>query len=188
MKTGLGLYRKYRNILAWINLFRFTLRKWLIGFDSANLFIQRVDKFSVLLILKKNGASIGENVDIETGLIFHNCRNYKNLFVGDNSHIGKNCFFDLRDKVLIGNNVVISMKCSFITHMDVGRSNLSKKYPSDFSPVIIEENAYIGLNSIVLKGVIIGKCVVVAAGSVVNKSVPDSFVVGGVPSKFIKSN
>lgn len=187
MKTGLGLYRKYRNLIAWINLFRFTLRKCLIGFDSANLFLQHIDKFSVLLILKKNGASIGKNVDIETGLIFHNCRNYKNLFVGDNSHIGKNCFFDLRDRIAIGNNVVISMQCTFITHIDLSKSMLSSIYPAKSSPISIGDNSYLGAKTTLIKGLGIGKNVIVAAGAIVNKSVENNVVVGGLPASLIKN-
>ncbi|HAF30844.1 MAG TPA: acyltransferase [Bacteroidales bacterium] len=186
MKTGLKLYKKYRKVYAFTNLFLFYFRKFFIGFDVANQFIQRVDKFSVQLILKVNGAIIGKDCDIETGLVFHNCKNYSNLSVGDNCHIGKNCFFDLKDKIIIGNNVVISMQCSFITHIDMTQSKLSTIYPSLQKPIIISENVYIGANSIILMGVNIGKNSLVAAGSVIQKDVSINSFVGGVPAKEIK--
>jgi len=62
LKTGLGLYNKLRTIISYINLFRFWWRKIFLGFEFANLYIQRVDKISLQLILRKNGAII----DIET--------------------------------------------------------------------------------------------------------------------------
>ena len=53
-------------------------------------------------------------------------------------------------------------------------------------PIVIEENAWIGMNCIILKGVRIGRNSIIAAGSVVTKDVPDNCIAGGVPCKFIK--
>ena len=52
--------------------------------------------------------------------------------------------------------------------------------------VVVKSKAWIGFNSIVLKGVTIGEGAVVAAGSVVVKSVDDFTVVGGNPAQIIK--
>ena len=52
--------------------------------------------------------------------------------------------------------------------------------------VIVKDKAWVGFNSIILKGVTIGEGAVVAAGSVVTKDVPDWAVVGGNPAKVIK--
>ncbi len=186
MKTGLGLYRKLRLVYANYNLLRFWLLKTFIGFDIANQFIQRVDKVSLQLILIKNGARIGKDCDIETGLSFHNCNCYSNLIIGDNCHIGKNCFFDLRDKIVIGDNVVISMQCTFITHIDMSKSALTELYSPMQDPIIIENNVYIGAGSQVLKGVKIGAKAFVAAKSLVTKDVAPHSLVGGVPAKLIK--
>lgn len=186
MKTGLGLNRKFRTLFSYYNLWKFWFRKILIGFDYANLLLQRVDKHSVELILRRNGAQIGENCDIETGLTFHNCKNYSNLIVGNNCHIGKNCFFDLREKVIIGKNVVISMQCTFITHIDMSKSNLSKLFKSESHPIKISDDTYIGANSIILMGVKIDNSSFIAAESLVNKNVEPNTMVGGVPVKFIK--
>ena len=45
---------------------------------------------------------------------------------------------------------------------------------------------WIGGNSVICPGVTIGNNVVVAAGAVVTKDVPDSVLVGGNPAKIIK--
>lgn len=52
MRTGLGLRRKYRKSIAYLNYLRFLIRKIFIGFDVANIFLKKVDVFSVKLILK----------------------------------------------------------------------------------------------------------------------------------------
>jgi len=53
-------------------------------------------------------------------------------------------------------------------------------------PVVIGDDVWIGANAVVLPGVTIGSHVVVAAGAVVTKDVPDYCVVGGIPAKVIK--
>jgi acetyltransferase-like isoleucine patch superfamily enzyme len=186
MRTGLGLYKKFAGLIAFINLFRFWTRKCFLGFEYANVFLKRVDKKSVQLILKRNGAQIGSNCDIESGLTFHNCKNYSNLTIGNNCHIGKNCFLDLRDKITIKDNVTISMECKLITHQDVGKSKLSEKYPAIHKPIIIESDVYVGVNSTILMGCRIGENTVIAANSLVLKDVPRRSVAAGVPAKFIK--
>lgn len=52
--------------------------------------------------------------------------------------------------------------------------------------VIIEEDVWCGANVTILKGVIIGRSSIIAAGSVVTKSVPPYSIVAGVPAKVIK--
>jgi acetyltransferase-like isoleucine patch superfamily enzyme len=174
-------------LYAYFNLFRFGLKKKLLGFDVANLFVQRVDKISVQMILKKNGAHIGENCDIESGLVFHNCSDYSNFTVGNNCHIGKNCFFDLRDRIIICDNVVISMQVTFITHIDMNKSPLRLKFTANSSPIIVNDGVYIGANSTILMEVSLGKESFVAAGAVVNEAVKDYIMVGGVPARIIKT-
>lgn len=53
------------------------------------------------------------------------------------------------------------------------------------SPVTIEDNVWLGMNVVVLKGVTIGKGSVIAANSVVTKDVPCNVVAGGIPAKVI---
>ncbi|MBI5401968.1 MAG: acyltransferase [Ignavibacteriae bacterium] len=53
-------------------------------------------------------------------------------------------------------------------------------------PIFIDDDVFIGANSIILKGVKIGKRSIVAAGSVVTKDIPEGEIWGGNPAKFIK--
>ena len=176
------LFELHALVVAW----NFGFRKYLFGFEAANLTLSKADKASVLLILKRYGAQIGVNSDIETGLTFHNCRDYSHLIVGNNCHIGKNAFFDLRDKVEIGDNVVISMGCMLLTHIDLNGSALSKAYPAEKGLIKIEHDCYVGARCTILKGIHVGPKSFIAAGSLVNKDVETSTMVGGVPAKMIK--
>ncbi len=181
----LAIRSKIINTHAYINLLRFSINKFIYGFEKANLFLQRVDKESLQLILKNNGATIGSNCDIETGLVFHNCKNYSNLRIGNNCHIGKNCFFDLKDKIVIKDNVVISMQCTFITHTDLSKSELSNLFKKEHKGIVLNRDVYIGARSTVLMGVELQECCFIAAGCLVNKDIVSYGLAGGVPVKIL---
>jgi acetyltransferase-like isoleucine patch superfamily enzyme len=55
-------------------------------------------------------------------------------------------------------------------------------------PVHIGNHVWIGMNVMILKGVTIGDGAIIAAGSVVNRDVPERCLAGGVPAKVIKEN
>ncbi|RZI85365.1 MAG: acyltransferase [Rubrivivax sp.] len=53
--------------------------------------------------------------------------------------------------------------------------------------IILGEKCWIGMGAVILPGVHLGNCTIVAAGAVVNSSFPDGHVViGGVPAKVLK--
>ena len=88
------------------------------------------------------------------------------------------------DRIDIGNGVIISEDVIIRdsdNHSICGNQAIS-------SPIKICDNVWIGMRSIVLKGVTIGEGSVIAAGSVVCKDVPPHCLVGGVPAKVIKEN
>lgn len=89
--------------------------------------------------------------------------------------------------ITIGDNVHITSGCQFVTH-DGGTLVLRHKEPSLelTAPIVVGNNVYIGMRTIVLPGVTIGDNVVVGAGSVVTKSIPSNSVVAGVPARKIK--
>lgn len=64
--------------------------------------------------------------------------------------------------------------------------NRPPRPPLRTAPVIIADNVWIGMNATILKGVSIGENSVVAAGSVVSKSVPPNVVVAGNPAVKVK--
>ncbi len=138
-------------------------------------------------LLKLAGFKIGQGNKIYSPIIFHNTKR-KNLIINNNCHIGRDVFFDLWAPVIIGNNVTISMRTTFITHMYTGNSYLKEVgYEDKSAPIYLLDGAYIGANTVILPGVTIGKNTIVAAGSVVNKNVSDNTLVGGVPAKKIKT-
>lgn len=89
--------------------------------------------------------------------------------------------------ITIGCNCAITSGVKFFTH---GGARVARiKYPNFdiFGKVSIGNHVYIGTNSLIMPGVIIGDNVLVAAGSVVTKSVPSNVVIGGNPAKILCS-
>jgi acetyltransferase-like isoleucine patch superfamily enzyme len=90
--------------------------------------------------------------------------------------------------ISIGNNVYITNGCQFITH-DGGTLILRDEVPDLelTAPISIGSNVYIGLNVTIMPGVKIGNRVIIGAGSIVAKDIPDNSVAVGVPARVIKS-
>ena len=106
-------------------------------------------------------------------------------------YINYDCAIDVFSSVSIGQNVVISERVvirdsdNHTIHLD-GEDGRTDANPSTI-PIVIGDHVWIGMNSIILKGVHIGDGAVIAAGSVVNKDVPSHCLAGGVPAKIIKT-
>lgn len=94
------------------------------------------------------------------------------------------CTFFGRGGITIGDEVFIGPKVNLITiNHAPNPDNRSATYGR---PIVIEDKAWIGINSTILPGVRIGYGAIVGAGSVVTKDVPPMTVVAGNPAKFIK--
>jgi acetyltransferase-like isoleucine patch superfamily enzyme len=90
--------------------------------------------------------------------------------------------------VTIGDHVTVTEGVRFITH-DGGRWVIEDEYPQVdvIAPIVVGNDVFIGLRSILLPGVVIGDRSVVAAGAVVASPVESGTVVAGVPARPLMS-
>ncbi len=93
--------------------------------------------------------------------------------------------------ITIGDNTTISFDTVFVTHCGETRvlRNLANterdKQTVIYKPITVGSNCFIGCRCTILPGVNIGNNVIIGAGSVVNKDIPDNMVCAGVPAKII---
>lgn len=93
--------------------------------------------------------------------------------------------------ITIGKNATIGANCKIIDNdfhpldPEQRRLNLNEEYTAR-APIVIGDNCFIGMNSIILKGTTIGNNVVVGAGSVVQGIFPDNCIIAGNPAKIIR--
>jgi len=106
--------------------------------------------------------------------------------VGHNVFVNQNCTFydlgglDIADDVMIGPNVSLITAGHPLEPSRRRAATIGK-------PIVIERNVWIAAGATVIGGVTVGENSVVAAGSVVTRSVPPNTLVGGNPARVIRS-
>ncbi len=126
---------------------------------------------------------VGRNINVERGAHFGDGARIE---IGDNSGIGVDC--DLRGPITIGRDVMMGPECIIITRLhrhDRLDIPMCQQGWEDAKPVVIEDDVWIGTRVIILPGVRVGKGVVIGAGAVVTRDVPDYAVAAGVPARVI---
>ena len=117
----------------------------------------------------------------------------RGMHIGKGSKISRSVIVDdsRPDLVTIGRNVWVTSGCQLLCHQrDLSYYDKDKPVmdlPLKYAPIVIKDGAHIGIGSIIMPGVTIGKGAVVGAGAVVTKDVPDHCLVVGVPAKVIKT-
>jgi lipopolysaccharide O-acetyltransferase len=116
------------------------------------------------------------------------------LTVGDGFRSNSYLHIGVQSSVVIGKNVLVA---SGVYISDHSHGAYGKFEPSDpliapvhrplyVAPIVIGDNVWLGERVVILPGVRIGDGVVVGAGAVVTKDVPDYCIAVGVPAKIIK--
>lgn len=140
---------------------------------------KRIRRFLTRRIFRKAGKAF----NVEHGVFFASGRDIE---IGSNSGIGINS--RVSGPLTIGNDVMIGPEVMIFTQ-NHETSNLDIPMRLQTAPkkaVIIGNDVWIAARVIILPGVTIGNGVIIGAGAVVTKDIPDFAVVGGVPAKILK--
>ena len=153
---------------------------------------------------KDSYLKIGENSNIQGNFVVESEKGL--ISIGNRTFIGGGTFICTKE-IEIGNDVMFSWGCTVVDNnshsakwserkndvldwkrgLDENKIGAYKDWSNvKEDKVTIKDKAWIGFNSIILKGVTIGEGSIVGAGSVVTKDVPDWTIVGGNPAKVIR--
>lgn len=110
------------------------------------------------------------------------------ITIGDNVFIGHfTKFLNGGAKILLGDNIDVSSNVLFITGShELGDPNVQSAGKGNAFDISVHDGVWIGASVTILGGVNIGKGAIIAAGTVVHKSVPEKVIVAGSPMKVIK--
>lgn len=128
--------------------------------------------------------SLGDYSVVESFACINNA--VGDVIIGDHTRIGLHN--TIIGPVTIGSHVNLAqgITVTALNHnFDDAKKRIDEQGVST-TPVVIEDDIWIGANAVVLPGVTIGHHSVVAAGAVVTKDVPPHSLVAGVPAKIIK--
>jgi acetyltransferase-like isoleucine patch superfamily enzyme len=122
---------------------------------------------------------IGNDTGIYHGTFFE-------LGPAANVHIGDYCtlvgaILQIESELRIGNYVLIAHEV-VITDGEA----VSSARSITPRPIVIGEDAWIGMRAIILQGVTIGRGAIVGAGTVVTEDVPSMSIVSGNPARLIR--
>jgi acetyltransferase-like isoleucine patch superfamily enzyme len=160
---------------------------WKLLYDIVKILPQ--NKFSNFLRSKVGGHLLGccKNCVIRIGVQLD--RSSKYVFIGS-SQLGEYSVISARKggEIYIGDNVIMGGRIVFHTlnHNFEKKDFLIKTQGISVKPIKIEDDCWIGSDTIILPGVTIGKGSVIGAGSVVTKDVAPYSVVVGNPAKMVK--
>ena len=128
--------------------------------------------------------SLGTKSVIESYCCINNA--VGDVVIGDHTRIG--IHNTIIGPVTIGNHVNLAqgITVTALNHNFIDTTLRIDEQGISTNPVVIGDDVWIGANAVILPGVQIGRHVVIAAGAVVTKDVPDNCVVGGIPAKVLK--
>jgi acetyltransferase-like isoleucine patch superfamily enzyme len=157
--------------------------------------------FTIIFAFKHSSILLGKGTIINSSPLSNMLGLYQRAIIiaryGGHISIGENCgisgstIYSMLD-IRIGNNSIIGANCKIIDNdfhpieKEYRVLNLNKEYARK-NPVVIGNDCFIGMNSIILKGTTLGNNVIVGAGSVVSGNFPDNVIIAGNPAKIIRT-
>jgi virginiamycin A acetyltransferase len=133
---------------------------------------------------------IGSNSRIYAFAVIKAIGGTGDIVIGEHCHINSHCVLysgngiTMGDCVLIAPGVVLAPVNHAFDQLD--KPILHQGFLPSKGGITIESDVWIGANSVILDGVTIGRGAIVAAGSVVNRSIPSNEIWSGVPAKFLR--
>lgn len=156
----------------------------------------------VPVIFNKSGAklTIGDNVTIKSSFISNLVGLYQRTIIVTRTPEAEICIGNkvgisgatiyARKSITIGENTHIGGNTKILDNdfhpLEIEARNKDIKEKISTRPIVIGKNCFIGCNSLILKGTILGDGCVVGAGAVVSGTFEENCVIAGNPARVIK--
>ena len=118
---------------------------------------------------------------------------FRNIILGSDVFLGicptlmaERSVIQIGSKVMFGPNVTLLGGNHNIAEVGRFMVDVKEKRPGDDLGITIEDDVWVGSRAVILDGVTVGRGSIVAAGSIVTKSVPPYAVVAGCPARVIR--
>ncbi len=111
-----------------------------------------------------------------------------NIEIGSESSLNRGAW--IGNDTIIGDNVMMGPDITILSGSHKFQRNdipMNKQGGTNRKPVIIGNDVWIGTKSIILPGVSVGSHLIIGAGSVVTKDVPERCIYAGNPAKLIRT-
>ena len=191
------------NLIRFLNKIRNTINtavfRWIYA-SRRNVKLQngfRINKWPLMRVHRNASVVLSDNVLLNSSNHSYHINMHSRvkimcdvggaeIYIGKNTRIHGSCIHAFK-KIHIGNDCLIAANCQIFDsnghHSSPNERRISNGTAKE---ITIGDNVWIGANSIILPGVSIGSNSIIAAGSVVNKSIPAEHIAGGNPAKSIK--
>ena len=104
--------------------------------------------------------------------------------IGDRVFLNYGVSISAHQRVEIGDACQVG---SYVCMMDNDYHQVEdRSQPGESAPIVLENNVWLGVRAIVLRGVTIGKNAVVGAGSVVTRDIPPDVLAAGAPARVVR--
>jgi acetyltransferase-like isoleucine patch superfamily enzyme len=160
----------------WLRHRRLAMSLASIGEDA---FIER----NVEFLRHPERVSLGSHVIVKEGARLCPTNPSADVSIGDWTTVGYHTFIFASMSVTVGSDCLIAPFCYLVdSNHGLKRSSLIREQPLSASPIVIEDDVWLGVGVTVLRGVRIGRGAVIGAGAVVSSDVPQYAIVSGNPA------
>lgn len=134
--------------------------------------------------------SVADDAMIDSFVKIKFCGGIGDISIGSHSYINSCCVLYSGNGITIGDNVLVASHCTFapVNHAFSSREKLIRE--QGFLPskggIVIEDDCWIGANTVILDGTHIGKGCVVGASSLVKGKLEPYGIYAGNPLKLLK--
>lgn len=137
--------------------------------------------------LRLRGTKIGNNSIIDKKV---RIKTPNKLILGDDVVISYGVLMTAAGEITLGDRVMIGYDAKLLSSNHIIPECIDDPIRAsgrDNRPISIENDVWISANVVITAGVAIGRGAVIAAGAVVTKDVPEGAIMAGVPAKLIRT-